>query len=90
MAINITEIWLKHRKSHFRETLKPLREGYQFGLETGDFTYASFCGLEEGAHLYYSGQELVALEQKMKSYSEACLQLKQENAWYSKFFGKVS
>ena len=67
-----------HWKKHVRETLKPLQEGYQSGLETGDFEFAAYCAYVHCAHSYTIGEELTALEQKMASYSKFISQIKHQ------------
>jgi predicted ATPase/GAF domain-containing protein len=69
---------VNHWKIHFRKTLATLQEGYQSGLETGDFEYAGYCGHIYCANSYYSGLELTTLEREIASYCEAFRQLKQE------------
>jgi predicted ATPase/signal transduction histidine kinase len=77
-VFNIFETFVRHWKVHFRETLKPLQEGYQSGLEVGNFEFAAYNAFEYCAHSYYSGRELAALEREMANYTEALRQLKQE------------
>lgn len=66
-----------HWKEPVRETLKPLLEGYQIGLETGDIEYAAYSACYACHHLYFAGAELTELEAEMASYSHALKQLKQ-------------
>jgi predicted ATPase/signal transduction histidine kinase len=68
-----------HWKAHVRDTLKPLLEIYQSGLETGDLEYAGYGAHYYCLHSYCVGKELSELEQEMATYSEAIRQLKQEN-----------
>ncbi|RKZ51705.1 MAG: serine/threonine-protein kinase PknK [Candidatus Parabeggiatoa sp. nov. 3] len=75
---DVVEACLTHWKIHLRKTLKPLQEGYQSGLEVGDFEAGGYCGHLYCAHSYYSGIELTTLEGEIASYNEAFRQLKQE------------
>jgi predicted ATPase/serine phosphatase RsbU (regulator of sigma subunit) len=77
-VIDVVEVFVKHWKVHFRQTLKPLLEGYQSGLEVGDFEFAGYCAFQYGAHSYYSGKELSELEKDMANYTEVFRQIKQE------------
>ena len=67
-----------HWKDHFRETLPMLIEGYQSGLDTGDFEYAAYCAFVKGYHSYFIGHELTELEQKISTYSKAISQIRRE------------
>ena len=77
-VFNLFETFVRHWKVHFRKTLKPLQEGYQSGLEVGDFEFGAYDGFEYGTHSYYSGRELAGLEREMANYTEAFRQLKQD------------
>ena len=72
------ESFIAHWKVPFRNTLKPLQEGYQSGLEVGDFEFTGYCGLQYCAQSYYCGKELTELEREMANYSKAFRQIKQE------------
>ena len=67
-----------HWKEHVRETLKPLLEGYQSGLETGDLEYAAYCAYIYCANSCRTDKELVEVERDLKTYGEAIRQIKQE------------
>ncbi|MEK8021605.1 MAG: hypothetical protein VSS75_032415, partial [Candidatus Parabeggiatoa sp.] len=69
---------IAHWKVHFREILKLSQEGYQSGLEVGDFGAGGYCIVQYGISSYYSGRELSALEREMANYTEALRQIKQE------------
>jgi PAS domain S-box-containing protein len=73
-------IFIIHWKKHFRETLQPLLEGYQSGLETGDSEFAAYCAEVYCLQCLFVGKELVGLEREIGIYSEAIRQLKQEAA----------
>ncbi|HZG39988.1 MAG TPA: serine/threonine protein kinase, partial [Nodosilinea sp.] len=69
-----------HGKVHARETLTLLWEGYQSGLENGQFEYGGYAGVQHGHHAYMMGQELPRLAAEMGAVSETLAQLKQDNA----------
>jgi PAS domain S-box-containing protein len=69
---------VRHWKEHARETLSPLREAYQSGLETGDLEHAAIAAQIYCYHAYSLSQELVGLEREMANYIDTLHQLKQE------------
>jgi PAS domain S-box-containing protein len=69
-----------HWKEHTRETLRPLQEAYQSGLETGDLQFAALSGHVYSYHRYWGGAELAGLEREMAFYSEAMAQFGQKTA----------
>ncbi|MDX2243590.1 MAG: AAA family ATPase [Leptolyngbyaceae cyanobacterium bins.302] len=79
-AAHLVHYFVIHRKKHTRETLEPLLEGYQSGLETGDLGFASFCIFSYCFQLFAVGKKLAELENEIKIYSEIVLQSKQEIA----------
>jgi histidine kinase len=73
----LINIYLKHWREHLRNTLAPLVEAYQTGLETGDLEYATFAIAFHGYHSYMVGRELTQLEPEMAAYGAAIAQFKQ-------------
>ncbi|MEH1962133.1 MAG: AAA family ATPase [Nostoc sp.] len=73
-------IFIIHWKKHFRETLQPLLEGYQSGLETGDSEFAAYCAEVYCLQCVFVGKELVELEREIRMYSQIIRQLKQQAA----------
>ncbi len=71
-----------HWKEHFRETLPIVSEGYQSGVETGEFEFASYCAFFICDHSYFIGHELTDLEQKMATYANAISQIRRENPFH--------
>ncbi|HEY9600326.1 MAG TPA: serine/threonine-protein kinase PknK, partial [Allocoleopsis sp.] len=69
-----------HWKEHFRETLPIVIEGYQSGLETGDFQFAGYCAYHICKNSYFIGHELTELEKKITLYSKAIAQIEQQSA----------
>ncbi|MFN6481720.1 MULTISPECIES: AAA family ATPase [unclassified Nostoc] len=64
-------------KQHTRITLAPLLKAYQTALETGDFEFASYSVLVYCYHSYFIGDDLLVLEQAMKTFATKMEQLKQ-------------
>ena len=70
--------FIRHWSKHIRETIKPLETGFQKGLESGDFEFATYSLLLYLGHSYYSGKELMILEKKSAEYTNSLKQLKNE------------
>jgi signal transduction histidine kinase len=77
----IVETFVNHWHQHTQETIAPLTEAYQIGLETGDIEYASWASYSCSFHGYFIGQELSELEKKMGDYAEVYKQFKQEKPY---------
>ncbi|HEY9611154.1 trifunctional serine/threonine-protein kinase/ATP-binding protein/sensor histidine kinase, partial [Allocoleopsis sp.] len=73
----VTHAFITHWKNHIRETLKPLQDGYQSGIENGDLEFAGYCALTHCQYGYFTGQSITELEQKMANYIQALEQLNQ-------------
>lgn len=58
-----------------RDCLPALQEGYQAGLETGDFEYAAYCILHHHEYEYFCGNNLIKLGKKLAQYSQALEEL---------------
>lgn len=74
----LVNIYLKHWREHLKETLNPLLEAYQCGVETGDLEYATFAIAFRFYHSYLLGRELSQLEREMASYETVIDQFKQQ------------
>ncbi|MEH2181293.1 AAA family ATPase [Nostoc sp.] len=77
-TLYILNYYIIHWKKHLRESLEPLLEGYQSGLETGDLGSAACCAYVYCYNSFRAGKGLVELEREMTTYCEAIRQLKQE------------
>ncbi|MEG4576371.1 ATP-binding sensor histidine kinase [Microcoleus sp. N3A4] len=67
---------IRHWKEPARETLVSLLEGFQSGLETGDYEYAGVCALNYSNHVFWVGEPLEFVAQKQSSYIDLTRQLK--------------
>ncbi|MBD2532534.1 AAA family ATPase [Nostoc flagelliforme FACHB-838] len=76
----IVNTFVIHWKEHVRETLQPLLEAYQSGLETGDLEFASYAAHTYCFNSYVVGNELVEVDHYMTIYNAAIHQIKQETA----------
>ncbi len=81
-ALEVLGAHVMHWKEHFKETLPILNEGYQSGVETGEFEFASYCAFFVCDHSYFIGHELTGLEQKMATYGNAISQIRRENPFH--------
>lgn len=70
--------FLRHRRRHMRESLAPLAQGYQTGLETGDFEFAAVCAYAVGYHQFWLGHNLAELEQELTTAATGLRALKRE------------
>ncbi|MEG4336008.1 GAF domain-containing protein, partial [Microcoleus sp. MON2_D6] len=72
--------WIQHRQESLLATIPTLKEGYRFGMETGDFVDAGYniyiCFY---THLF-AGVELDTWEQEIAGYRAVMAQLKQYSA----------
>ncbi|MCP4103939.1 MAG: AAA family ATPase [Desulfobacteraceae bacterium] len=83
----ITNWFLRHWKEHARETLKPLAEGFQSGIETGDPEFAATCAHTYCVNSYRTGVELTVLKRETVLYTEAMARLNQKTYLnYNKIF----
>ncbi|WP_414586166.1 AAA family ATPase [Scytonema sp. PCC 10023] len=91
-TLHLVNYFIIHRKKHTRESLEPLLEGYQSGLETGDLEFASYCAYDYCFQSFAIGKELVEVKREMRAYSEVFRQIKQEVAlnWTQIFQQSVS
>ncbi len=73
---------LRHWKAHLAQTIAPLLEGGQSGLETGDVELASICFKDLATHLLLMGERLETVEQQLSQALDVSLKFKQEYAVY--------
>jgi predicted ATPase/signal transduction histidine kinase len=77
-TLNLVAFILMHGKHHVKDTLPLLEEAYQSALENGDLESVGYAAVNICQSLYFIGQELPQLEQKMVNYNHLLFQLKQE------------
>ncbi|MDB9515329.1 AAA family ATPase [Kamptonema animale CS-326] len=65
-------------KAHIRETLPILWEGYESGLEGGNFEQAGYAAMIKCEHAYFMGEELGVLAQEMARINDALTRLEQK------------
>jgi signal transduction histidine kinase len=81
-AFNVLGAQVMHWKEHFRETLPIMSEGYQSGVETGEFEFAGYAAFFICNHSYFIGHELTDLEEKIAAYGNAINQIRRENPFH--------
>ncbi|ODH03135.1 serine/threonine protein kinase [Nostoc sp. KVJ20] len=74
----IVQTFINHWHQPLKDTIAPLTEAYQVGLETGDIEYAAWASYSCSFHGYLMGQELAELEKQMGDYAEVYSHFKQE------------
>ena len=82
--------FIRHWKENIKETLEPLLEGVQSGLETGNVEDACYCASYYCSHIFMSGETLNIVNQKQVQYIEMMEKYKQEVPTnYSKIWGQA-
>ncbi|MCZ6679505.1 MAG: AAA family ATPase [Candidatus Poribacteria bacterium] len=74
----VVNAFVRHWKEHVRETLPPMLEAYQSGLDTGDMEYVASSINLYLVHSYVSGVELAVVERERAKYDDVIGQLKHE------------
>ncbi len=80
-VFNLVYPFIRPWKNPLQQSLKPLLEGYQSGLETGDLEFAAYCIYNYCSLSYLQGNELSDLAKEMKIYGDAIRHLKQDTAY---------
>ncbi|MBD2387807.1 AAA family ATPase [Cylindrospermum sp. FACHB-282] len=62
-------------KTHLRESLKPLQDCYQVGIEQGDFEFAGYAAMHFCSYAFAVGQPLSELQLHLTSYAQAVKQI---------------
>ena len=72
--------FINHWKTHLKESLEPLQEGFQVGLETGDLSYGGYCSHGYCLHFYLTGRELSETQGELERYNEMLEAIAQSNS----------
>jgi predicted ATPase/two-component sensor histidine kinase/tRNA A-37 threonylcarbamoyl transferase component Bud32 len=62
-------------KKHLRESLKPLQDCYQVGVNYGDLEFAGYAAMHFCGYSFVVGQPLVDLQQHLANYAQAIQQI---------------
>ncbi len=82
--------FVRHWKEHVRDSLEPLMEGYQSGLEVGDFNFSALCVSFYCIRSYCIGRELPEIELEIAGYGRILEQYRQEIALnFTRMFRQV-
>ncbi|MBL6445638.1 AAA family ATPase [Fulvivirga sp. 29W222] len=74
--------FVHHWKHHLNSTLDPLIDTYHYGMESGDHEFAASALMVRSFHGYFSGKNLLRLNDEMSAQSKKILQLNQELLFY--------
>jgi predicted ATPase/signal transduction histidine kinase/DNA-binding response OmpR family regulator/tRNA A-37 threonylcarbamoyl transferase component Bud32 len=67
-VLNMFNGFIRPWKEHARETLEPLQEGFQSGMEVGDLIYAGFNALNRCIYTFLVGEKLDLLDRELEAY----------------------
>ncbi|MEG4023844.1 AAA family ATPase [Microcoleus sp. S13C4] len=81
ILVNVS-ICITHFKKHTRETIEPLRQAINSGLEFGDIEYACHAADYYCAHLFFNGDHLDYVQEQQKHYIDFADNLSQEYQFY--------
>ncbi|MEG4345464.1 AAA family ATPase [Microcoleus sp. A003_D6] len=76
-VLMILGIFVVHRKSHIKETLPLLQEGYTSALEFGNLVLAGYNGHTFCLNSFWCSKHLATLEQDISAYCHSLMQLNQ-------------
>jgi PAS domain S-box-containing protein len=69
-TLMLTNNFVLSWKNHLRETLEPLSEAYQIGMETGDVEFALLAAMTRCANAFVLGHDLNSLESNFANYNQ--------------------
>ena len=77
-TVYLTQTFCYHWVSPLQETIAPLLNGYQIGLETGENERAGFCLANRSFHLFFIGRPLDSIQKELEVTVSVFTQLKQD------------
>jgi len=76
----LTHTYCHHWISPIQDSIAPLLEGYQVGLEIGDTDRACFCLVVRSYRIYFMGKPLASIQNELEATVQVMTQLKQDSA----------
>jgi predicted ATPase/serine phosphatase RsbU (regulator of sigma subunit)/tRNA A-37 threonylcarbamoyl transferase component Bud32 len=73
--------YIRHFKDHVRDTINPLQDAFNSGLETGNLEFACYAILINNLHTFFAGNELDLLDVKTRDYVSLIGKLKQSHSF---------
>ncbi|MEG4392483.1 AAA family ATPase [Microcoleus sp. BROC3] len=67
-------------KEPAKNSVEPLREGLQAGLEVGDFEWGGYCAANLCSYLFFTEDHLGSAVQQQEFYGDFCINFKQESS----------
>ncbi len=77
---NIVHAFVRHWKRHAQDSLKPLLETYQIGLETGELEHGAYALYNYTGISFCTGRNLREMEQETEMFDQAIHQIRQGTA----------
>ncbi|MBH8563730.1 AAA family ATPase [Nostoc sp. CENA67] len=65
-------------KEHTKNSIQPLQEGVQSGLDTGDIEWGGYCAANLCSYLFFSADNLQSVVKQQATYIDICIKIKQE------------
>ncbi|WP_367274825.1 AAA family ATPase [Microcoleus sp. CAWBG556] len=75
---HIFNTFIRHWKEHAKETIAPLIESIQSGIETGDLEFSSYSAINSCSCPFLMGESLEIVQQKQVQYLNFARDIKQE------------
>lgn len=78
IVLNIFNGHIRHWKEHVRETIEPLQEAVQSGLESGELVNSGYAAINYCTHIFGLGEHLEDVKRKSDKYTELLTKVKLE------------
>jgi predicted ATPase/signal transduction histidine kinase len=69
---------IRNWKEHSRNSIEPLKEAVQSGLETGDLEWGGYSAANLCSYLFFSERNLETVVKQQATYIDICIRIKQE------------
>ena len=84
--LNLFNGHVRHWKEHVKETIEPLHEAVQSGLETGEMVYSGYAALSCGIHPFFIGEYLESVD---RQFVHSINLLQKQNLGYHVIYGQI-